>query len=318
MKRLTGILKGLILLVAMMLAAGLSNGYAQNTSANPYIDSWHRYQVNSDATANSVTWWLQSDETLSPVTRLDLSALDAGANWITIGTGVGTDYVDIKFVDAQFNSGQTWYLIFSEWDNTEANGRCVARRSMNIAIQENTFYLSLGEDTTMCNPLDGNVLNWANIDNEEVAAGLTLRITMNKAEGFAAKTWSFSGSISLTNGYNITGATSIVAHGSDIDGFTNDGHGYNITYNAVPKTFTVTVAGSSTGAGVGESDYVDILVMISGLVWKETEATLTITGGQATSGTNYPVITDDNGSGNKDRKYTLWALPATSNIVFNN
>ncbi len=300
-----------------MLAAGLSRGYAQNTSALPYIDSWHRYQVTSDASANSVTWWLQSDETLSPVTRLDLSQLDNdGANWITRSTVGVTEIIDIKFVDAQFNSGQTWYLIFSEWDNTVGTGNCVARRSMRIDIVENTFYLSLGGDMSICNPLDGDVLNWNNVDTEPIGTGVPFRITMNKAAGFAANTWTFSGSLTgLTGGYTVTSATSSEAHGSDGDGTTNDGYPYTITYNT--GAFTVTVTGSSTVVGVGESDYIDILVWITGRVWIDTQVTLTISNGQATSGTAYTVNTDDNGSGDKIQVYTINELPGTSNIVQN-
>lgn len=312
-----GILKGFILLAVMMLSAGLSNGYAQNTYANPYINSWHRYRVAMDDPNHIIRWDITGEVT---VNNLLNGAQYSGEEWVRRGTqveGLVTyAYIDLKFVDGLFAipGADAITLIFSEWDSNVSTAVCYARRSTEIVIQENTFYMELGGDMSLCNPLDGDVLNWNDIDTEPMGTGVPFRITMNKAAGFAANTWTFSGSLtSLTGGYTVTSATSSEADGSDGTGTTGDGYPYTIAFGA--GTFTVTVTGSSTVAGVGESDYVDIQIWISGRVWVETVATLTVTGGQATSGSSYSVITDDNGSGDRVQTYTLWALPGTYNIV---
>ncbi len=306
-----GILKGLILVAAMMLTAGLSNGYAQNNSANPYINSWHRYQVNSDASANRVSWWLQSDETLSPVTRLDLSALDAGgASWITIGTGVGTDYIDIKFVDAQFNSGQTWYLIFSEWDNTAGTGNCIARRSTEIVIQENTFYLSLPGDDDDCNGFEDDI--WANTDNITLpmdGGEIGFTINMHKETGLNIRQWSFNGSINIT-GFNI----SMIAPYPT--GTTDRGNNWSISNVSVVgniTNFTLTVLTPSLVDNY-DTEVVSLNLDISGPPINDTHVVFNVTAGDALSGSAFDIHTDDNLLLGGDREYVidLWGIPNTS------
>ncbi len=308
---MTGIVRGLILVAAMMLAAGLSKGYAQNTSAVPYIDSWHRYQVTSDAAANSVTWWLQSDETLSPVTRLDLSALDAGgASWITIGTGVGTDIIDIKFVDAQFNSGQTWYLIFSEWDNTAGTGNCVARRSTRIDIVENTFYLSMEYNNEGCNGFEDEI--WFNTDNitQPMDGGeIGFTVTMNKEEAFNLRQWSFNGSINIT-GFDISLTAPYPS------GTTDRGNNWSISNVSEVGTITYFTITILTPAAIDNysTEVVNFNIDITGPPINDTHVVFNVTDGDALSGYSFDVHTDDNLLRGGDREYVidLWGIPNTS------
>lgn len=323
-------------MAAMMLAAGLSKVYAQNTSAQPYINSEHMYRVPLGDISNNVTWVLQNHPTSPTVTyNLTDGRSDYGKVWVDTSlinkATIDSAAVELKFINDLFVNGQTWYLIFSERDSNPANGSCIARRSMNIAITENTFYLSLGGDDEDCNRLNGRVLNWDDIlmngSNHSgsvwpIPTYLIYRIFMHKASNFTLSTWSFNGTVApLLGNYSILGFETSAGTGA-LSGTSNGGGAFTIT-NTGAGTFSVVVNSPVNSGDI--IDYIDIRVNLTGLVFRGENARLTLSNGIARSGSAYTVITNDNllypiapdVPGDRQQELEIWPLPATSNIVLN-
>jgi hypothetical protein len=317
MGRFKNIVKIMILTVVILLSAMTRYAYAQNTSTTPFIDSWHKYHIVKGALSNSVTWWIQSDETLTPATRHDLSTLDAGgASWITIGNeniaSVDYAFIEMKFISglpASFASGQTWYLIYSEINSA---GSCVARRSIKIDLVSNNFYLSLPDDNAGCNSYSGDT--WANtivnIDAADYESNVEFTVNMTKDATFLIDKWRFSGSITFPSG-----ATHIATTPFPITVGVPASLGSWLITPAGGGNFILEVTTPANFAGT--SDAVTFTVRVEGDVTQDFEIQLAITNGQAESGTLYIAETDDNLSLGGDRVVvrTIYGVPNTSLVT---
>jgi hypothetical protein len=316
----------LLLLTTLLLLAGSHFAHAQNSSTEPFIDSWQKYRVPVGVSANSVTWELREDDPENPASTLDLSTLDGGgAAWIDIySENVSeTDYaaIEIKFDgDEGFANGQTWYMVYSEWDGTAGSGNCTAVRAFEITISENTFYLSMGDDNDACNSLDGQVLNWNDINSVDIESYVDFTVQMNRQDDFDMNTWSFTGAITFDqSNYDFIRVRSV---GNTLPGNSDASEVFTITDDGT-GTFTVSVDAETVTPSDPPADYTDFItlrVYVSGLVYEGETVILTVSEGKAFSGANYPKETDDNLSEGGDRiqEQTILPLPATPNIAIVN
>jgi hypothetical protein len=302
-----------VLAFALPLAA-----QAQNNSANPYINSTQKYRVKMGNSTNTVTWELQNGS--GPITAVTNSSTYGGETYINIATEPeGSDtyaYIEIKFLDGLFDNGDTWTLIYSEWNGTVGSGNCEAKRSVTINPVENTFYFSMGADASDCHPLRGEVLNWNDVDTETPGVNLDFTVTLHKTYNFNIKSYTFSGTVATTD-YTFTGVTLGL-----VGGATLPATDYTIGYNTTNKTFAVTINVPPLYDGARTDDAtvnIVLQVAVAGLVYQGDEVTVALTGGSATSGTNYTVNTDVEDpppiGTNLDQELTILPLPATSNIA---
>lgn len=301
-----------VLAFALPLAA-----QAQNNSAYPYINSTQKYRVKMGNSFNTVTWELQNGS--GPITAVTDGLTHGGEAYINIETELdGTDtyaYIEIKFVDGLFANGDIWTLIYSEWDDTDGSGKCVAKRSVTINPVENTFYFSMGADASDCHPLDGEVLNWNDVDYEKPGVNLDFAVTLHKTYNFNIKSYTFSGTVA-TSDYTFTGVTLGTVGGDALDA-----SDYSITTDVGNGTFSVTILDDPPYDSESNADAtvnIVLQVAVSGLVYEGDDVTVTLTGGSATSGTNYTVVTDVDApppDGTQDQQLTIKPLPATTNIA---
>ncbi len=329
MIKATHIATKLILLIAITLLLALTRyASAQNTSAQPFVDSWHLYRVPMGNTGHSYTWHLFDNLADAQAnTNVDYT-LTGAETWANTVVTAGNADIEIKFIDANFNGGQTWYLVYSEWDNTAGTGNCVARRSTQIDIIDNNFYLTLAADGEICNPLAGSVLNWDNIDglglghsgtSTNMPTYVDFTIQMNKAANFVLNTWVFRGTITrLDLNYLLV---SVRTTTGVLTGTSAGGGSFTITDNG-NGTFDV-VVNTPTDASV-LNDYIVVRANITGLVHEGERVQLDVSGGEAHSGSvNYGVVTTDNlllpsAPGDRQQLQTIFPLPATPNITLVN
>jgi len=303
-----------------MLLIGYCYAHAQNSSLNPYIDSWQKYTIPmGDAVNNTPEWSIEMGATSIPLTN----GLTNGGNvWVRTGTEPSVSpsnaYIEIKFIDAIFNDGESWTLVFQE--TNDATGNCEALRSLDITISINNFYLSLGADGDDCNSLDGEVLNWNDYDNEDVESYVDFDVQMNKLDNFAMNSWSFSGSVTLLDGnYSFLRVRS---EGNNLTGTSNDGQNFTITDNG-GGSFSVVVSAAVTtpsDPAAAYTDFITVRVFMEGLVHEAETARLIISNGKAQSGSAYIKETDDNITlgGDRLQEIGILALPATPNIAIVN
>jgi hypothetical protein len=326
MNRVKNIAKILILLTTILLLAGTRYAHAQNTSSEPFVNSWQKYRVPMGAAANSVTWELRKDNKDNLTGKLDLSTLfSENEKWMDIYSEdvSGDDYaaIEIKFEDTNFANGETWYLVYSEWDGTEGTGNCIAMRSFEINLEENTFYLSMGDDDDDCNSLHGVVLNWNDINEQAIESYVEFTVQMNRMDDFDMNSWSFSGAISFDQDYDFIRVRSV---GDELTGSSDAGENFTISDDDGSGTFTVSVDAEDITASepdpLADNDFITLRVFVSGLVYEGETVTLTVSNGKAKSGSNYPKETDDNTNKGIDRiqNNEILPLPATSNIAIVN
>jgi hypothetical protein len=310
MYRARNIVKILILTVVILLSGMTRYASAQNTSATPFIDSWHLYQVGMGNVGNTVTWQLMQDNYTTPTTTLSLTDALAWVDTTLIdGPLLDETTIEIKFVDAFFNDGDVWYLVYSEWNGTN----CIARRYTRIDITDNSFYLSLPVDDTICNSYSGTT--WANtiavISDDEYVSNVTFTVNMTKDATFLIDKWRFSGSITFPSGAtHLEAATPFPV---------------TVGVPASLGTWLITPAGGgnfilevTTPADfAGTSDAVTFTVRVEGDVTQDFKIQLALTNGQAESGNLYIAETDDNQSLGGDRVVvrTIIGVPNTSLIT---
>lgn len=275
------------------------------------------------AAANSVTWELRKDNKDNLTGKLDLSTLfSENEKWMNIYSEDDYAAIEIKFASEQgFANDQTWYLVYSEWDGTEGTGNCIAMRSFEIKLEENTFYLSMGDDDDDCNSLHGEVLNWNDINGNDIESYVEFTVQMNRMDDFDMNSWSFSGTISFDqSNYSFIRVRSV---GDELTGSSGAGENFTISDDDGSGTFTVSVDAEEVTASeppAEDNDFITLRVFVSGLVYEGETVTLTVSNGKAKSGTNYPKETDDNTNKGGDRiqENEIFPLPATSNIAIVN
>jgi hypothetical protein len=302
---LGGRLGGGFLLLLLLLLSGTRYAHAQNSSANPFIDSWHLYRIPMANTANTVQWQLfDVDLNGAPSYTLETQP------WVDTSVVSGNAEIEIKFINTVFASGQIWFLVYSEISSDHS---CVARRSFEIHPVNNIFYLSLPADDSECNSYTGDI--WDNADGDLSAIdrgdNVEFTVTMNKDVLFLIDKWRFNGSISIITGglenHLATPAFSVTA------GASTSGGTWTITGTGANFNLEVTTPADFDGI----SDVVTFSVDIEGDITEDYQIQLSLTNGQAISGTLYETVTDDNLNLGGDRVVVRlrYGVPNTSVVM---
>ena len=299
---LGGVRGGLLLL----LLAGPRYAYAQNDSENPYINSTHLYRVAMGNTGNTVTWELFDN--LADVADFTLSGAGKPA-WSTPAiVGLNAE-IEIKFVSTEFTEGETWYLVYSEM-NGDA---CVARRvAPDITIEANQFNLTVPLWASGCNTYIDTI--WNNNDTiwHPRPMAVELRVHMDKASSHAVREWRFTGTVTVNGVFTIPAADVFIPLASRTN--SSDFGTYTISDVNNAGGFTM-VVNDLTGAGYDNADQVSFIVNINGPPTDDVQVTLTIANGQAKSGNNYTVVTDENSTGDNEESRLLFEIPNTSIVA---
>ncbi len=292
-----------------MLLAGLRYASAQeNTSAKPYIDSWHLYRVSMGNTAHTYTWQLFDNLADAQAnTNVDYTLTGAEA-WANTAVNTGNAEIEIKFIDANFNGGQTWYLVYSEWDNTAGTGNCIARRSTQIDIVDNSFNLIMAATATDCNSYSDTIFDNADGVIASIVGNVPVpfSVVMEKANDFRLSQWSFTATATVT-GCTLPGVTpSVVLTPSGAPA-----HG-TLSFTGTGASFTGTVTGISTNpADDFSTDGITFNIVVNGHPTDDYVITLDIVG-TAQSGTNYTVSTGENDAADNKQVNTIYGIPNTS------
>ena len=315
-KRAKNIARKFILLATMLLI-GYCYALAQNSPTAPYINSTHLYQVPMGNISNTVLWQI-SNPNYSGGTPLTLEA----QLWVTtnkIDDVVDLAEISIKFVNTPFNGvAGIWTLRYEEWDETPGTGNCIAVRSMEITPVANDFSLVCGADDLRCNSWSDEVFpNDVTITDPEKGQ-VDFTVTMSKNLLHLVKQWSFSGTIqAVGTNYENPIASEDLFDALELSSTTTYGT-YDITWTSGNSfTATVTIDVDDLGYVQHASDILTFTANIKGPPTSQVAVTLTIANGQAISGSNSHIRTDENGfdAGDDNQTLTRWAIPATSVIV---
>jgi len=303
--------------VFLLLLAGTSYVHAQvNTASEPYLNSWHKYEVTMGDALNNTTYrWniynniddANNDLAESSPNRFLLDGETWIQNQVITGNIAG---IELFFDETLFPDASNWYLVFSEISS--ATGACVARRRFDITIRDNNFYFTLPGDGSQCNSREGEVLNGDDITGK-LASSVDFTFNMFKDADHLVDRWSVSGQISFTGALSYQAA--------------------DVTFSATGNSDTRNEAWVLTDIGNGNfsleldcdpddapypDDAVTITVNLLGLVYQTVDVTLTLSDGQAYSGTSYEIITEDNlnkEGGDRAQTITIDGLPGFTNIA---
>jgi hypothetical protein len=298
----------------ILLLAGGRYANAQNTSSQPYIGSTHLYRVPVGNMNNTINWELMQNSYTSPSQTVPVSDGLSWADTMLVNAAVDSAGVEIQFIDAQFDGGQTWFLVYSEMNGNS----CVARRYVQINPVDNTFYLSLPEDGEDCNSRSGDI--WANtiadISAADYVSSISFTVTMTKSATFETDKWRFTGSCMLTAGAPFTHLYATTPFASTSGTTTNGG---NWTITGTGGNFVLEVSYLPGGNYPGENDTVEFFVNVEGDVTQDFTLQLTVSNGQADSGENYVSVTNDNTTLGGDRvvSQTIRGVPNTPVITMN-
>ena len=292
-------------LMLILLLAGGRYANAQNTSSQPYIGSWHMYRVPVGNLNNTIIWELMQNSYTSPTQTVPVSD---GLSWadtmMVDNAAVDSAGVEIQFIDAQFDGGQTWFLVYSEMNGNS----CVARRYVQINPVDNSFNLVMGGDETDCNSYNDSIFdntdgNIASIIGNSV---VPFTVTMEKGADFRLTSWSFVASVSISGtGYSLPAILPTVV--------TDPGHGSLAFSGTGGSSFTGTVSGISTSDDF-TSDAITFNVIVNGSPVNDFIVTLSING-RAYSGNNYTAVTIENNDTDNSQQKTIYGIPNTSVIA---
>lgn len=254
--------------------------------------SWKLFLNEADAIANS------------PDNNSTIFDLDNSMGWVQgITSSDNNAYIEIYYDETIFANGQTWYLVYAEFSADV----CVARRRFDLTVTDNTFYLSLGADFATCNTNHGAVFNWDDIDDNPQPDYIDFTVTMHKGLDFSLNSWEFTVSANMSQmNYSYVSAVAL--------GSSTGGGAVTVTDGGANSIF-VSVSGPVNPAD--QSDEITIRINLTGLVHEDEIIELEITDDteKARSGTDYEVVTDGNGNGDKTQQITINPLPATTNIA---
>ncbi|MFA9392251.1 MAG: hypothetical protein ACERKD_20735 [Prolixibacteraceae bacterium] len=295
----------LFLLTALLLLAGPRYASAQNSSAAPYIDSKHLYRVPMGNTGNDVVWEL-SDNLAQAA---DYNFTDTPQDWATPTINGANAEIQIKFVNASFSNGQTWYLVYSEMDT--GSGTCTAKRSFEIKPVTNLFNITARGNDYGCNSYTfggDDYQVWQNTDDLAInrTNGIKFSVDMSTDLNHVVKEWSFDVSVSATDASYVS-PPSIVS--------TSTFKSYAIS-NVIGNSFKVTVSIDITHGDYLPlaADMVEFEVDVSDRIIDDVTVTIVVDKGLAISGNNYPVETDELGTGNHSQTRTIFGIPNTGKI----
>jgi hypothetical protein len=254
---------------------------------------------------NDVRWELmQNDYNTAAVHEI------SSQTWATsskIDATIDSAAIILKFIDTEFSAGQTWYLVYSEWNGDN----CTARRFIRIDVVDNTFYLSLADDDTICNSFSG--ATWS---NENLATprdmSVDFEVTMHKDEDFRLRQWIFDGQITVAGTGFAVNPTFSVTSGTTT-------HGSWLISNIFANTFTFTFTVTNPTTDDYDEDTVIFSADLNGPIVNLVDCKLTITNGRAISGATFPATTDDNLllplGGDREQNIRLEGVPNTPVIA---
>jgi hypothetical protein len=269
---------------------------------------------------NEVIWTLQSDLTANPAVcdTIKDNQTHSGEMWVDttlIDAASDTAAIEIKYIDALFDDGDTTYLVYSEIN--AATGACIAKRATPvIRITGNNFALAGADSISDCNSWSGVVFpNEVDITSKQESM-VTFSVEMTKSANHYIKEWSFSGTVN-TVGTGYTPPDSLFTEENMSATTFNNRGTYTIDWEEGDgNTFVLTVTIDSEDITADyTADEVDITCNLFGPATEEVEVTLTISEGVAVSGTEYNVETDDNSEDDNEQVITKYAIPATSVIA---
>lgn len=308
-----------LILTAWLWVVSLCFAFAQNTDTEPYMDSWHKYRVEMGALTNSVVKWQLSIDGAAEITLLNNMNVGDGEIWVRLGTETeGTTnyaYVEVKFIDPRFDPDDPCVLYYSEYDATGGSGNCIAKRSLDIIVRTNNFYVYTQDDDEECNSYNNTIWD-NNVEIDAVMGGtMNFTISMFKTDDHIVNEWSCKGSLSVTGpSYTLPGtfASLFNSYAGNSDYGT-----WVLTPGAGVHDFVITVTIDTEDAAYVQhhSDAVVIVVNVNGPVINEADITIQLSQGIAKSGSPYPVETDDNATHDKNQSRGILGLPATSYIT---
>ncbi|MCF8357405.1 MAG: hypothetical protein K9H26_01515 [Prolixibacteraceae bacterium] len=303
-------------LLLILLSAMPRYAHAQNTSDNPYLNSWHQYSVIPMGDAGNTYEWIIYDNEAEAINGTapdgsDSYELTNALSWVKGRTILeGNAYIEILFDENVniFSNGATLHLIYAEY----SGGACLARRRFDINIIANTFYVTLPANDFTCNSMTGSIWDNAagvlNIRDEITTVPFT--VSMLKADNFTINSWEFTGSFTVTSGSVNNSIHSIMPFAATNGQTSPEGYDWEITGDETSFTLTVTV----DDAEVFNTDDVTFEVQLIGDITSDYAVQLSIeqSSVKAYSGSSYIVETSDNGSGSYTQTRTLWGIPNTS------
>lgn len=299
MKYRNYILNTIWLLVVLLLAS--LGSYAQsNTADAPYLNSVHRYQV---ATGGGDEYEWEIYESLTDANS------ETNGTTLMVRTGIGgadTVTLDIDFDSGTYSLGD-YYLVYSEY----SGANCTARRVTQIDIEANTFSIETEAGTADCNSVSGEIWDNSINDISAVTEQITVefKIKMDKDDDdFYIDNWVIKGKVDITSGSHTFPAGALAVSLGPSNG--------SASVSGDESSFTLTVDTPDDVEFI--SDEVIMAATIQGDVTEDVEITLTLTSGTgyATSGTDYPTITDANIVGSTlVSVQTKYGIPNTSVIT---
>lgn len=308
MNRVKNIAKLLILLTTILLLAGTRYAQAQNqnTGEYPYRASEHAYQVPIGRAENLKTWAIVDSTDNSNEYNLK------EVSWATVDSAEtnGTpETVEIFFTPGIFTVGSVWYLRYREDQIHNDSITCVAARELKITIVENTFYLQLEDDISVCNSQSGLSHTYSEIDTESFETEVTYTVIMHKAADFDINRWEFDAIFdteisSLTTNVLTSGGgtvTTLESTGDSIHftvapvgtGFP-DTVAIELTVTHLLPALTDSLTSVDINNGIARSDVLD------GAPWVYTDDNIQ----------SYPI----SAIGDRNQAATVFAIPGTRDI----
>ena len=249
---------------------------------------------------NDVTWQLSNT---SP------TIIGTPQAWIALGKNdLATDsaWIEITFVSTVFDNGftGTWTLTYNE--TSASTGACVAVRTMDITPVPNLFNLVMAATATDCNSYSDTIFDNADGDISTITgnSSVPFTVTMNKAQTFRMKQWSFTGTVTASDCTLPSSAVVIATGGAPAHG--------TLSFTGTGASFTGTVTGISTNpADDFSTDDITFNIVVNGSPTADYVITLDIVG-TAESGTNYTVSTGENDAADNKQVNTIYGIPNTS------
>jgi hypothetical protein len=306
----------LLLLTTILLLAGSRYAHAQNSSGEPYINSTHLYRVPMGNINNNVKWYISNTNASPQIIELtnSLAWADSGrvdnTDPVLDSAAIEIKFVESVFMDAGSIIADPWILRYEEYD--AGGGGCIAVRALDITPTANLFNLTVANLTDDCNSFAGQV--WDNTDDltKDTIMAVTFTVNMAKASNHAVSEYSFTATVSENSTYfSIPDDIDDFILTTDRAGSTDYGSFAIDNINTSTGTFDVRVYNLS-GTGYETADEVEFTINLSGPAIYDVDVTLEIEDGQAVSGTNYSVVTDENNTDDNDDTHTLWSIPNTS------
>jgi hypothetical protein len=312
-----------------MLLIGYCYAHAQNTGANPYLDSEHSYRVQIGDTNTDQVWIITNGTT--SYTLFSEREVVTTPVWATIlGTGsgagnagIGYHGVRILFDNSAFSTG-TWYLRYFEYLNhPSAALECVAAREYEITISANSFYLTVSHNETdrlgdaglqIYNSQHNKVRSIT--DLEGVTDSLTTvnyTVTMNKSGDFDPSYWQFNAN--FADAVHSINAVVTTPDGGSVTSLITNTPGTDYTLVVTPTATNPDLVTVQLTVTYAHNMLVDVLrdfQLTNGVAVVQNPPAPDIVANDNIQ--TYPI----GDIGNRTQAVTILAIPSTRDITFDN